>query len=69
MADQNEFPLDGETPESRKSAKHLPKYFRTEKNKKFLQATLDQMLQPGVTEKINSFVGRKTAKAYDSTNR
>ena len=67
MADQNEFPLDGETPESRKSARHLPKYFRTEKNKKFLQATLDQMLQPGVTEKINSFVGRKTAKAYDST--
>ena len=35
----------------RKSANHLPKYFRTEFNNKFLNATLDQMLQPGVAEK------------------
>ena len=64
--DQNEFPLPGENPQRRQSARHLPKYFRTDKNQKFLQSTLDQLLQPGVSEKVNSFVGRKTAKAYDA---
>ena len=71
MADdnkQNEYPLPGETPQRRESARHLPKYFRTDKNTKFLQSTLDQLLQPGVSEKVNSFVGRKTAKAYNATS-
>lgn len=48
----------------RTTVNHLPKYFRTDFNKKFLQATLDQMIQPGVAEKINGFLGRKTAKAF-----
>ena len=65
--DQNELPLPGEDPQRRQSARHLPKYFRTDKNTKFLQSTLDQLLQPGVSEKVNSFVGRKTAKAYNAT--
>ena len=41
------------------SIKFLPKYFRTEFNKKFLNATLDQYIKPGVVEKINSYYGRK----------
>lgn len=48
----------------RESVNHLPKFFRTDFNKKFLNATLDQMVQPGVVEKINGFYGRKNAKAY-----
>lgn len=64
--DQIEFPLPGDKPEKRESARHLPKYFRTDKNRKFLQSTLDQIMQPGVAEKVNSFVGRKTAKAFTS---
>ena len=65
---QPEFPLPGENPQKRESARHLPKYFRTDKNTKFLQSTLDQLLQPGVAEKVNAFVGRKTAKAYTPTD-
>jgi len=65
---QNEFPLPGENPQKRESARHLPKYFRTEKNTKFLHSTLDQLLQPGVAEKVNEFVGRKTAKAFKAEN-
>ena len=65
---QNELPLPGENPQRRESMRHLPKYFRTEKNAKFLQSTLDQLLQPGVAEKLNAFVGRKTAKAFKSEN-
>jgi len=48
----------------RETVNHLPKFFRTDFNKKFLNATLDQMVQPGVVEKINGFYGRKNAKAY-----
>ena len=67
--DQNEFPLpNGSNSNKRESARHLPKYFRTDKNQKFLKSTLDQVLQPGVAEKISSFVGRKTAKSFLSTD-
>ena len=52
----------------RKTANHLPKYFRTEFNNKFLSSTLDQMTQPGVAEKLNVFYGRKNALAYKSTD-
>lgn len=62
--DQNEFPLPASGNQKRTSSYHLPKYFRTDKNQKFLQSTLDQLIQPGVAEKINGFVGRKTSKAF-----
>ena len=63
--DQNEFPIspDGEN-EKRTSLSHLPRYFRTSPNKKFLSSTLDQLIQPGVVEKLNSYYGRKNAKAF-----
>jgi len=63
--DQNEFPInpDGEN-EKRTSLSHLPRYFRTPANKKFLTSTLDQLIQPGVVEKLNAYYGRKDAKAY-----
>ena len=46
----------------------LPRFFRTQANKKFLQGTLDQLIQPGVAEKINGYYGRTTAKAYKPTD-
>ena len=66
---QNEFPLPAgneDKSNKRRSAYHLPKYFRTTKNNKFLAATLDQMIQPGVVEKLNGYVGRESAKAFSS---
>ena len=63
--DQNESALP--TPEGnnkRTAADFLPKFFRTEANKKFLQGTIDQLIQPGVAEKINGYYGRKIAKAF-----
>ena len=53
----------GANQSKRTSADHLPKYFRTESNKKFLSATLDQLLNPGVAEKISAYYGRRIAKA------
>jgi hypothetical protein len=45
------------------SANFLPRFYRTDTNKKFLQATLDQLIQPGTVKKLNGFVGRQNAKA------
>ena len=61
---QEEQPLPGSGNEKRKSSQHLPKYFRTQFNNKFLSSTLDQLIQPGVAEKLNGYYGRKTAKGF-----
>src|SRR6056300_1207630 len=60
--DQNDFPVPNSMTQ-RKTSNLLPKYFRTAANKKFLQATLDQITNPGVVEKVNGFVGSREAKA------
>ena len=58
------LPSAGNNNSSRSASDLIPKFFRTEANKKFLQGTIDQLIQPGQAEKINGYVGRKTAKAY-----
>ena len=58
MAD-NTNPNGGKT----SSSELLPKYYRTDANKKFLQATVDQLIQPGTVKKINGYVGRKNSKS------
>ena len=45
------------------TANLLPGYYQTPANKKFLQATLDQLFQPGTVTKTNGFIGRENAKA------
>jgi len=41
----------------------LPKYYRTDDNRKFIQATIDQLTQKGTAKKVNGFIGRKNAKS------
>jgi hypothetical protein len=64
--DQQEYPLPADGKSDRKSEKFLPKFFRTDANKKFLQSTLDQLTQPGVAEKLNGYYGRTISKAYNA---
>ena len=66
--DQQEpaLPVNGSS--KRKSENHLPRYYRTQANKKFLNSTLDQLIQPGVVEKINGYYGRKSAKAFEQND-
>jgi hypothetical protein len=47
----------------RKSSNFLPKFYQSDANKKFLQATVDQLVQPGTVKKINGYIGRENAKA------
>jgi hypothetical protein len=57
-------PVPGDN--KRESSNLLPKFYRTNSNKKFLQATVDQLIQPGTVNKINGYIGRKNAKAVSS---
>ena len=50
------------------ASEFLPRFFRTNANKKFLQATLDQLIQPGEAEKIQGYFGRRTAKAFTASD-
>ena len=45
------------------SSDFLPKFYQTDANKKFLQATVEQLTRPGTVNKINGFIGRENAKA------
>jgi hypothetical protein len=51
-----------------KSINFLPEYLRTDKNAKFLSATLDQWIQPAKLERINGFIGSKNTPNYNSTS-
>ena len=62
---QNEYPISDD---NNKSDKFIPKYFRTLPNKKFLSATVDQLIQQGTAEKLNAYYGLKTAKAFTATD-
>ena len=67
--DQEEINLPGENSTDRKTSLDLlPKYFRTTTNKKFLSATLDPLIQDGQIDKINGYLGRKTAKSFKTTD-
>jgi hypothetical protein len=50
------------------TANLLPKFYQTPANKKFLQATIDQLYQPGTVKKINGYVGRENAKSANGTD-
>lgn len=48
----------------RKTIDLLPEIFRTQKNEKFLNATLDQLITPVEQKKLNGYIGRKFAPSY-----
>jgi len=61
MASNDEYPLPVSIDDqnTRQSARHLPRFFRSEQNEKFLSGVLDPLLQPGKLDRINGYVGRK----------
>lgn len=62
--EQNEINLPGEGSKKNKSSDLLPRFYRTLPNKKFLDATLDQLISKGGVKSRNGYVGRKVGKSY-----
>ena len=51
-----------------KSIQFLPEIFRTDTNKKFLNATVDQLISEPQLKKINGYIGRKLAPSFKNTD-
>ena len=52
---------DGGKTELRRTVQHLPGFYRTDSNTRFLGSTLDQLVQKGSLERLDGFVGRQAA--------
>jgi hypothetical protein len=50
---------------SKKSVNLLPSIFRTDKNSKFLSATLDQLIQTPQLSRVNAWAGTTNTKTYN----
>ena len=51
-----------------KTHQFLPEIFQTDTNKKFLNATLDQLVSEPQLERVSGYIGRKLAPSYKSTD-
>jgi len=51
-----------------KTSNFLPEVFKTDANKKFLNATLDQLVTQPDLRNINAYIGRKFAPTFKSTD-
>ena len=47
--------------ELRRTVQHLPAFYRTDANERFLNSTLDQLIQPGSLERLDGFIGHEYA--------
>ncbi len=53
---------------SGRSYNFLPRFFQSDANKKFLQATVDQLTKSGTVKKVNGYIGRENARASNGSD-
>ena len=51
-----------------KTIQFLPEVFRTDVNRKFLNATVDQLISEPNLKKVNGYIGRKLAPSYKTAD-
>ena len=49
------------TNEYRRTVQHLPAFYRTDANQRFLASTMDPLVQKGALERLDGFIGRQDA--------
>ena len=47
--------------EIRRTVQHLPAFYRTDANQRFLASTMDPLVQKGSLERLDGFIGRQDA--------
>ena len=46
----------------------IPKFYQTRDNVKFIQSTIDQLVQKGTTRKVSGYIGRENAKSANGND-
>ena len=54
--------------ELRRTVQHLPAFYRTDANQRFLSATLDPLVQKGSLDRLDGFIGRQDAYTRKATD-
>ena len=54
--------------ELRRTIQHLPAFYRTDSNTRFLSSTLDPLIQKGALERLDGFIGRQDAYTRKPTD-
>ena len=52
--------------ELRRTVQHLPAFYRTDVNQRFLGSTLDPLVQKGSLERVDGFVGRQSLELINA---
>jgi hypothetical protein len=55
--------------EYRRTVQHLPAFYRTDTNQRFLSSTVDPLIQKGALERLDGFIGRQDAYTRQVTDR
>ena len=55
--------------ELRRTVQHLPAFYRTDSNQRFLGSTLDPLVQKGSLERLDGYIGRQDAYTRKVTDR
>ena len=55
--------------EYKRTVQHLPAFYRTDSNQRFLGSTLDPLVQKGALERLDGFIGRQDASTRKETDR
>ena len=53
----------------RRSVEHLPSFYRTDTNERFLSSTLDQLIQPGKLLRLDGYIGRRDSYTRLTTDK
>ena len=54
--------------ELRRSIAHLPAFYRTDSNTRFLSSTIDPLIQKGALERLDGYIGRQDAYTRQITD-
>ena len=55
--------------EYRRTVQHLPAFYRTDANQRFLSSTIDPLVQKGSLQRLDGFIGRQDAYTRKSSDR
>ena len=55
--------------EYKRTVQHLPAFYRTDANQRFLSSTLDPLVQKGSLERLDGYIGRKDAYTREPNDR